>query len=184
MPKVKGEKGLPKEKTYLAIAKEDARQKENSQKNRKVKSIVNPIIISIIVVYVLIVIVYFMNYAPQKIQMSSLEKDKSILVKGIEPPTDNEIAAGDVDPSKNVVTFVIGNEVDKAKLKEFASMPYSELKKQLGIKNDFCIHFEDANGNLIDVSDLTGRQGIGIGSPGLEFTLQDQTGAAAGTVTC
>ena len=74
--------------------------------------------------------------------------------------------------------------VDKDKLREFASQNYEAIKESLGIENDFCIHFEDREGNLIDISPITSRRGVGLGSPALEFTLIDTAGAAVGVVTC
>ena len=44
-------------------------------------------------------------------------------------------------------------------------MNYRDLKGKLGIKNDFCIYFEDEDGNLVNISDLVGIQVAGIGSP-------------------
>jgi len=82
------------------------------------------------------------------------------------------------------VTFVVDGNIDKAKLEDFASENYLQIKEQLGLKNDFCIHFEDKDGNVIDISQITQRKGIGIGSPEMEYKLIDKTGAAIGVVNC
>jgi hypothetical protein len=39
-------------------------------------------------------------------------------------------------------------------------MDYEEVKSMLGIKNDFCIYFEDANENVMKIDDIN----LGIGS--------------------
>ena len=61
--------------------------------------------------------------------------------------------------------FILDNKVDKARLKELSSMPYSDLKLGLGVKHDFCLYFEDEYGNLINISDDTSDAVMCIGSP-------------------
>jgi len=39
-------------------------------------------------------------------------------------------------------------------------MDYDEVKNLLGVKNDFCIFFEDVTGNLVKIDDLN----LAIGS--------------------
>ncbi len=62
--------------------------------------------------------------------------------------------------TQNNVTFIEGQKINKEKLESFANMTYGQIKDALGITYDFCIHFEDEEGNIIKISDKTG-----IGSP-------------------
>ena len=146
------------------------------------KTLLNPIIVSIIAVYFLILAIYVINVAPKKVMQESLETDKAIMLKSIEEATNPDLAGQ--ASAQNVITFIVGQEVDKDKLQEFAQTKYSDLKKQLGLTNDFCIHFEDQDGNLIDISELTGRRGAGIGSPELEFNVIDDRGNPIAVMTC
>ncbi len=47
------------------------------------------------------------------------------------------------------ISFANNGVVDEIKLKAIKSMKYSEFKKSLNAKNDFCIYLEDENGNII-----------------------------------
>ena len=57
--------------------------------------------------------------------------------------------------------IVSNQEVDVSKLQQLASSEYSEIKEQAGVKNDFCIYFEDENGNVVPIE---GNFGIGSSS--------------------
>jgi hypothetical protein len=56
---------------------------------------------------------------------------------------------------------VEGSMVDETKLSQLSSMDYEELKKQAGVSNDFCIFFEDEEGNVVLID---GKEGIGSGT--------------------
>ena len=62
--------------------------------------------------------------------------------------------------SKSNATFIEGQKINKEKLERFANLTYDQLKDILGTSYNFCIHFEDEQGNIINVSNKTG-----IGSP-------------------
>ncbi len=75
---------------------------------------------------------------------------------------------------------IVHNKVEKDNLMKLANLSktvqgYMELKAQLGITSDFCIHFEDENGNLVDIDDSPGRTRYSIGSPRLNYTVFDGT---------
>lgn len=54
------------------------------------------------------------------------------------------------------IGFIIENKISSEKLNEFANKSYEEIKKGLGIKNDFCIHIEDEFGYVILINNKTG----------------------------
>ena len=61
--------------------------------------------------------------------------------------------------------FIIEDEIDEAKFRAFienATVNYTELKEKLGINGDFCIFFEDSDGNVI-VLNVSGSNYTGIG---------------------
>ncbi len=57
--------------------------------------------------------------------------------------------------------FVVDNKLDQDKLQEFANRTYDDLKSLLGVRGEFCIHLEDEEGNLINIS----KNITGIGNP-------------------
>lgn len=70
-----------------------------------------------------------------------------------------------LDTSDSGVYIVEDNEVDVDKLKVLKDYDYDALREKLGLTGDFCIFFEDEEGNIIDVSRLIGDgSGVGIGS--------------------
>ena len=58
------------------------------------------------------------------------------------------------------ISLLKGNEVDEKKLRMLDQMNYDQVKAMLGVKKDFCVYFEDQDGNLIKVDSV----GYGIGS--------------------
>jgi hypothetical protein len=55
-------------------------------------------------------------------------------------------------------TFIYNSKVDEAKLIGVSNLSYESLKNNLGVSSDFCIYFEDENGNLVPIGD---KQGLG-----------------------
>jgi len=82
-------------------------------------------------------------------------------VQDIGKEGDSALAKIDADKTNSPATFVTENSIDEKKLQAVSSLDYETLKSELGLKSDFCIHIEDENGNILNVS---GSQ-VGIGSP-------------------
>ena len=51
----------------------------------------------------------------------------------------------------NKYSFVVGNTIHEEKLEEIVEMDYKELKENLNVENDFCVYFEDEDGNLVEI---------------------------------
>ncbi|NOZ80927.1 MAG: hypothetical protein GXP63_04600 [DPANN group archaeon] len=79
-----------------------------------------------------------------------------------------KLISGDGENSR--VIFIIDNKVDTARLHAFANLSYTDIKNMLGLTSDFCIYFEDKNGNLINISKITGKPNPGIGSSRLNIS--------------
>jgi len=90
-----------------------------------------------------------------------------------------DVVSTDIDKR---LYFVDGNKIDEAILQEMAGKSCDELKQELGIDKDFCIYFEDENGEMIEFS-ATGAA-VGIGCPGLSFKVYDKKGNYMGTKPC
>ena len=58
------------------------------------------------------------------------------------------------------ISLIDSNELIEEKVENLDQMGYDEIKNILGIKNDFCIFFEDASGNLVKIDGIN----LGIGS--------------------
>lgn len=57
------------------------------------------------------------------------------------------------------ISLVDSNGLIEEKIKNLDRMGYDEIKNILGIKNDFCIFFEDISGNLVKIGNI--NPGIG-----------------------
>jgi len=79
-----------------------------------------------------------------------------------------------VSSSDGRLALVVRNQLQKEKLQILASMDYNELRNLLGISEDFCLHFEDEQGNLIDIDDSPTSTQYSIGSPVINFTVREQ----------
>lgn len=59
------------------------------------------------------------------------------------------------------ISLLSSDEIDAEKLSTLDEMDYNEVKGMLGIKNDFCIYFEDEDGALVKIDGT--NPGIGSG---------------------
>jgi len=60
--------------------------------------------------------------------------------------------------------FLVGTKVDKEKLNDLTNLTYAQLKQAIGVNADFCIYFEDQDGNLIEIRESV----VGLGSRWVE----------------
>jgi hypothetical protein len=105
---------------------------------------------------------------------TELESSTDDLARESERIPENLITS---DPnSASETAIVIGNSVDSVRLNRTLNKSYDKLKDQLGVKGDFCIHFEDSEGNLIDLDPDPNRERYSIGNPKLTFVVIDENG--------
>ncbi len=65
---------------------------------------------------------------------------------------------------KSPIAIIDKETVNETKLGKALDKDYETIKKELGLKNDFCIHFEDEDGKVVEI-----KQGVtGIGSPNIK----------------
>lgn len=102
---------------------------------------------------------FFISAPPKEVKTATLTEEGELAVKAI---TESETSN---------ISFISDNTIDEAKLQEVASKDYAELKHDLGLVSDFCIHFEDEKGNLINISDVAT-----IGSQDINITVEDESG--------
>lgn len=48
--------------------------------------------------------------------------------------------------------IVSGEAIDQEKLRAFAMEEYARLKQELGVNTEFCVFFEDENGNVVNIT--------------------------------
>ncbi|MFH1591320.1 MAG: hypothetical protein ABIC95_05335 [archaeon] len=120
--------------------------------------------------FILAFVVFFtiLNFSSQSASQSDLISQGNIIPRQF-------IASSPVDIFTSPLVFIIDNQVDIDRLKNVSAIPYQQLKSDLGVVHDFCVYFEDQEGNLINLSYYTGESGIGLGSP--NFTV---SGGACG----
>lgn len=61
--------------------------------------------------------------------------------------------------STNSLKLLDSNELNEKSFEEISKKEYVNLKNGLGLKSDFCIHFEDINGNVIKINGKDARVG-------------------------
>lgn len=67
---------------------------------------------------------------------------------------------------------VIADTLDEQRVAQLARMDYLQIKQELGLASDFCIHFTDTAGNLKDVGGVRflGSPSINVSVGGLRYT--------------
>lgn len=61
--------------------------------------------------------------------------------------------------------FIKGAKIDTGKLDATVNLSYESLKNQLGVDSDFCVYFEDEQGNIVPI-----KGKMGVGSPLANFS--------------
>ena len=61
------------------------------------------------------------------------------------------IVAQKLTDGNHDISILNYNEVDEQKVKALHDMDYDEVKSMIGVEKDFCVYFEDENGNLIRI---------------------------------
>ncbi len=66
------------------------------------------------------------------------------------------------------IGLLVEDALNDSKVLEIASQDYEALRDELRISSDFCIYFEDQDGNIIKFDNITG-----IGSPEINVSGQE-----------
>lgn len=100
----------------------------------------------------LIVVIFFISVGTDLFvedESISVEKDATQLSSAVET-------------SKGSSALIDGIKVDEVALDDLSNLSYNELKDALGTEADFCIFFEDGEGNIVPINNETsGLSGIG-----------------------
>ena len=97
---------------------------------------------------------YMTGYVADKRAVEQLGRDAEVIAEKVQGTN-----------ATSELIFVESNRVNVPKLESLTGKDYELLKKELSVSGDFCIHFEDADGNII----LIGNK-AGIGSDRVRLT--------------
>ena len=118
---------------------------------RKAQTFSTDAIIAVVIfLFISISVLYIVGNLSESRKFEQLTDEGELVAEGI---TSSKIAS--------ILGFLEGRKIDKNKLGQFANMSYSQLKSIFGMSADFCIHIEDDEGYLINVTENI----TGIGSP-------------------
>ncbi len=82
---------------------------------------------------------------------------------------ESEYIIGQISAENSPLQAVVDREVNEPLLSDIASLSYDALKIKAGVKNDFCIYFENGEGGLVIINGSTtviGAQSINVsGTP-------------------
>ena len=104
------------------------------------------IMIALVIFIGTIFVFYSIFSGSEETKTAELEDEASIVLDNI-ASEDSEVRITD------------GVVVNETKLAELLGMEYSEIKKKIRVKNDFCFFLEDEDGNIIYIE--AGKPGIG-----------------------
>ena len=106
-----------------------------------------------VVIFVSVILIFYVTMVPrQKPQMKDLETESGALKLELE--------------RNNEFGFITDDEINNTRFLVFienAITNYSELKKKLGVKGEFCIFFEDSEGNIVAIGNSTTSL-VGVGN--------------------
>jgi len=68
------------------------------------------------------------------------------------------------------VSVIIAGKVNETRLLGLVQQDYADIKRQLRIEGDFCIHFEDQSGNVIYIEKTETENVTGLGSPKINIS--------------
>ncbi len=109
-------------------------------------------IIATSIFLILVIVIYTMVSATKDKSVSNLQQEAELILRQTEVPS-------------SPVYFISEGKVSTTELKRVIAADKETLKKNLGIKDDFCIFFEDAQGKVIYVADAQNNEVRGVGSP-------------------
>ncbi len=103
-----------------------------------------------IFLFIAIAIMFIAGNLVESKKFEQLSAEGELISEGITSPKVPEVPG-----------FIEGTKLNKEKLEEFTNTSYNDLKSLLGLSSDFCIHIEDDEGYLINVTENI----TGVGSP-------------------
>ncbi len=117
-----------------------------------------------ILIFIVVVISFFyvINISSEETDTSKLKQEaESIPERIISPNRTEDKTSPDAFETSSGGTIIDDKYIRTLAEKSKTEEGYEEIRKELGIKGDFYIHFEDEQGNLIYIDDENDIAGIG-----------------------
>lgn len=108
-----------------------------------------------VILLILLAVIVIFRTALAPTQTPELSKEEKNDLAG-----EADIILGELTGGNAEVSLLDSNELMEEKVIGLEQMNYDELKDLLGVENDFCVFFEDATGDIMEVNDME----TGIGS--------------------
>ena len=108
-----------------------------------------------VILLILLAVIVIFRTALAPTQTPELSKEEKNDLAG-----EADIILGELTGANAEVSLLDSNELMEEKVIGLEQMNYDELKDLLGVENDFCVFFEDATGDIMEVNDME----TGIGS--------------------
>lgn len=167
------------------MTKKKKRKNKKMKKHYKIRNLTMvEVMLALSILYFIIIFSYLLVVSLEQTRKTEMLYEGETIVDTLIYPKYKSVGMVPSIGLQKEVAFIVNNRVDKEKLKNFAKLDYQQIKRLVGAKNDFCIYFEDENGNLIDISEYTGKEGIGIGSPDIDYIILDESGEVVEVVKC
>mgnify|MGYP001615977597 CR=1 FL=1 len=120
-------------------------------KTRKGQSWSIDFVIAIVIFAGALIFFYSMLNPRSNVKVEELQRDASAVAR-------------QTSEEKLPLTILDKDTVNETKLDSLIQRDYNSIKKEMGIKNEFCIHFEDESGNIIPIRENV----VGVGSPDIK----------------
>ncbi len=142
-----------------------------AKKKKKTQTLSFDVLIAVVVFVAAVAFIIYLisQYSGGRANLDALIEDGEVI--------SSQLISPGTEPA-NDLAIVVKNRLEKEKLAELAALPYEELKAVIGVEGDFCIHFEDEDGNLVDIDERPGWVQFSIGSPNLNLTIVEEPDSA------
>ena len=133
-------------------------------KNKSQVWSLDSIIASVIFVTSVVIFILILTNNYSTSTQEDAQRDNNKILQIISGTEDLSIS-GARGISTTTLSFLIGPNVNLERLKELQEASYNDLKSTMGIRGNFCIFFEDLDGNIINISEYTGSniKSVGLG---------------------
>lgn len=125
---------------YMAKNKIKKRKKREVRKKKKIDALFLVLIVAVLIMFASLLT----PKTDLKEDLTSLREEANNILRELTDSTEFSIAPGNI--------------INEERLKKISGMTYDNLKDNLDVENEFCVYFEDEDGNLVEV---TGVKSIG-----------------------
>lgn len=131
-----------------------SKKKEETEMNNPKSQIVSidTLIATVIFIAAITGLLVYISATSEKSKMDSIKKEADLIPKVI------------ITANRSDLSIMSMNRVDTGKLTQLSDKTYDDVKSELGLKYDFCVYFEDRNGDVVNLTRVIGRNEVGIGS--------------------